>query len=270
MNRNPLHVINRIYLKIKVHKVRKAVLPVFLVYSIVYFIFSMLAPAKEIRSITRLYGSEMDEKWNLAGVNKMADSLLERSAVLNSRLVLSEKDSIGMFINLHDSLLCLEFQGVTIHWSAISSIGLSRFFSRLDNATLYQYLSNPFMIEGYRSTIIKVPVVIKHAPKDTSEANKTGSVPQLPPENYARFSFNLDNSLIIIIEQEERPSGKQKLTSISYKCRDKLRLFAETSSSILRLSVPVYHPYIRLKIPREEARTIFRALPEHAFIGLEL
>jgi len=183
---------------------------------------------------------------------------------------MSENDSTGIFVSLTDSLLTLELQGVTIHQSKISSCGLSNFFPRLDNPTLVRYLSTPFHLEKYQSTIVKVPVVIKHAPKDTSEANKISSLPQLPPDEYVRFSLCFDKSLSIIIEQEEKPSGKQKLTRISSRYRDKLRLFAETSSSVFRFRIPGYHANIRLKIPGDDAKTIFRALPENTLLVLEL
>jgi hypothetical protein len=270
MNNTLHHFILRIHLKLKAINIYKAASVLFIFYCMLYLIFSILAPLKEIRNITSTYGIEQNEKWNLAGANKMADSILERSAMLDARLLLSENDSIGMFVSLTDSLLNLEVQGVTIHQSKISSIAMSRFFSVMDNATLFNYLSTPFMIADYRSTIAKVPVVIRHAPKDTAEANQTSYAPPLPPDEYVRFTLQLDKSLKIIIEQEEKSVGRRKIASISDKCLDKLRMFAITSSDMFRLRIPVYHPYIRLKIPGDEARTIFRALPEHTSLALEL
>ncbi|HJX70897.1 MAG TPA: hypothetical protein VJ346_03065, partial [Bacteroidales bacterium] len=241
----------------------------FFVFCILYLIFSILAPVKAYRHITSAYIPDHDEKWFLSGTSEIADSLLERSAMLDSRLLLSENDSIGIFISLSDSLLNLVLQGVTIHQSKISRIGTGKLLSKPDKASLFKYLSTPFMIESYRSTIVKVPVVVKHAPKDTSEANKTRYAPQLPPDEYVKYTLFSDKSLKIIIQQEEK-SCKQKLTAFSFSCRDKLRTFAGTSSSIFRLRIPDYHRSIKIKIPSNDARTIFRALPENASFVMEL
>jgi hypothetical protein len=126
------------------------------------------------------------------------------------------------------------------------------------------------MIKSYRSSIVKIPVVIKHAPKDTSEADNTKYVPQLPPDEYVKYSLYTDKSLKIIIQQEEKTTGKQKLTALAYKCGEKTSVFAGIASSLFKFRIPDYYIYIHLKIPGNDARTIFRALPENTSLVLEL
>ena len=270
MDKGMHHFFSRVHSGFKAFKIYKIAAALFFVFCILYLIFSILAPVKAYRHITSAYIPDQNEKWILSGTSEIADSLLERSAMLDSRLLLSENDSIGIFVSLSDSLLNLVLQGVTIHQSKISHIGTGKLLSKPDKASLFKYLSTSFMIESYRSTIVKVPVVVKHAPKDTSEANKARYAPQLPPDEYVKYTLFSDKSLKIVIQQEEKSSCKQKLTAFSYSCRNKLRTFAGTSSAIFRLRIPDYHTSIKIKIPSNDARTIFRALPENASLVMEL
>jgi hypothetical protein len=264
------HFINRIHSEFKALRIYQMAIALFLAFCILYLVFSLSAPVKTFRIITSDGISEYDKKWNLGGMNKMADSLLERSVILDSRLSLSQNDSIAIFVSLPDSLLNLVLQGVTIHQSKISHIGSDRLLSKPGKASLYKYLSAPLMIKSYRSSIVKIPVVIKHAPKDTSEANSSKYVPQLPPDEYVKYSLYTDKLLKIIIQQEEKVSGKQRLTALAFKCSEKANIFAGTAFSIFKFRIPDYYIYIHLKIPGNDARTIFRALPENASLVLEL
>jgi hypothetical protein len=35
-----------------------------------------------------------------------------------------------------------------------------------------------------------------------------------------------------------------------------------------RFRVPEYHPYIKIKLPRDDAKIIYRAIPKYARIGI--
>lgn len=266
-NINPLQKIHKKLLRFKIYH---AATGLFLLYLMAYLVFAILAPLKTLDALKNNYQPVPAESWGFSVINSKTDSIVKYAAMLNSKLLLSENDSICFSINLADSLLNLELKGVTIHRTKISWCKTGRLFSKIGRPQLYKYLSTPFVVENYRSTIVKVPVVIKHAPKDTAEANKIKAVPQLPPNEYVRYAFKFDKPLRIIVEQEEKAAGKYKLRALKAKTGERLKFFGEISSGIFSFKIPEYQPLIRIKIPRDEAKTIFRALPENAAMSLQL
>ncbi len=262
--------LQRIHQRLKKLWIYRLITGLFILFLLVYLVFAILAPLKTIKILQTEFKSDPKENWELAGINSTMDSILRSTAMINSKLLLTDKDSICFSINLKDSTINLELQGVTIHRTKISRFSTSRIFSKTGNACLYKYISTPFTAQQYKSTIVKIPIVIKQAPKDTIEANKINDIPQLPPEEYVRYTFWFDKPLILIVEQEEKPSGTDKFKSFTTKTGDKFKFFNNIASGIFSFEVPEYYPWIKIKIPQDEAKTIFRALPENAAMALEL
>ncbi|MFO7656215.1 MAG: hypothetical protein R6W78_04045 [Bacteroidales bacterium] len=259
--------IHKNLLKFRVYHIACSLFAVFL---IIYLVFSLMAPYKALKSFEEMFQATEKEHWDLANINAGTDSIIKSGAAISSKVMLAGFDSISFAVNLPDSTISLVFQGVTIHTSKITRYKVSRFFSKAAKQHLYKYLSTPFIAEHYNSSIVKVPIVVKHAPKDTAEANRQKMVPEPPREKYVRVSFGFDKPLQLVIEQEENTAVKEKFKSFALRTGDKIRYFANSASGVFTFSIPGYTPWIKISLPGDEAKTIFRALPEAAALTLEL
>ena len=260
----------RMHQKLKSLKIYYLITGLFFLFLLFYLVFAILAPLKTLEKINSEFNPEPKEDWALANFNPKTDSILKATAIVNSKLLLTEFDSICFSLNLNDSTINLVMQGVTIHSSKISDFKMSKIFSKTDKGNFLKYLSTPFIVQYYKSSIVKVPIVVKDAPKDTVEANKINSIPQLPPEKYVRVVFWFDKYLKIIIEQKEKPAGKEKIKAIINKTVDKLQYFKNITKGTFTFKIPEYQPWIKIQIPGDEAKTIFRALPENAALAMDI
>src|ERR1035437_6115356 len=142
-----------------------------LTFVIYYSIMAMLSPVRKLDEIKNEFVGKASEK-NESEQQILKDStylkLLKEKAFLQSRLVMAETDSIYLSINLADSSINIEISGVVVHKARINSINISKILSGSDYSIL-SMLSTPFTISRSIATIKKEPVMLKMAPKDTSE-----------------------------------------------------------------------------------------------------
>ncbi|MBN2610713.1 MAG: hypothetical protein JXB00_04075 [Bacteroidales bacterium] len=260
----------KIHMKFIKFRIYRIVMALFTVFFLLYMVFSLMAPYKSLKSFEEMFKPDEKEHFDLALVDTRTDSIIKSGAAIKSKLLLAAFDSISLCISLPDSTISLQMQGVTIHTARISRYKTSRLFGKAGRPQLYKYLSTPFISDNYRSSIVKVPIVVKHAPKDTTEANNQKSVPELPREKYVRVSYRFDKPLFLLIEQEEKPAGMQRFKSFALRTGDRIRYFAKTASDIFTFKTPGYTPWIKISIQGDEAKTIFRALPEKAALALEI
>jgi hypothetical protein len=256
--------------KIKTRRIIRLVSMVFFSLLLLYYLFlSVAAPVKTFREIQKTFTLKDTTMITLINSNSKADSIARLSVVTGSRVIAAGIDSINFMLSLADSTLRLELGGVEIHNVKIQKVRYSKMLNKLSPENRYVYLSSPFYVKHYESTIAKVPIVIKHAPKDTAEANKINTVPVLPDDEFVHFLFAFDKHLILTVSQTEPATGHR--TSVFLKTIKKnLKYFKEIWNSGKRFKIPGYIPHIEIYIPASDAKTIFRALPENAAMVLEL
>jgi hypothetical protein len=78
----------------------------------------------------------------------------------------------------------------------------------------------------------------------------------------------MNHGIRIYVYQEEHTKFKDKMDQFIFDFKDRLR---DTWSSVKRvavLKVPVYHPYIKLRLPRTDAKIIYRAIPKNGQIAV--
>jgi hypothetical protein len=229
--------------------------------------FSVLSPLQKIKSINKNYcTSENNENLDTIDNNDLLELKLEE-AFLKSRLQLAENDSINLSLSIKDSVLGIEIKGTIVYSIPIKIIKKSQIFEHIDKDALVNYFSTPFCIMQQKATFLKEPLIIKKAPKDTSEASKNNVQADTTLPKIVACNFYTDKDLIINIRQCE---NNDKISLYKYQFDYNLQLTSLQIKKIIRFKVPDYIPWIQLEINKKDAVALFRALPEHAFISIRI
>lgn len=244
---------------------------IILLFLVYYTIMSMIAPVKKRDALETEFGFILDTKAEKQG-NFISDStylsLLKQKSYLESRVAMAETDSIYLTISLPDSTVCLEISGVSVHTARIKHVVLSRILKKGNEYVISSFLSRPFTIEKDYSSIPREPLMIKMAPKDTSEYQ-----PDIIPDtaNYepVNFIMEMDNGLRLFIYQDEKNLNPgDNFHRFAFDFRYRLSSFVETLRSVIVFKVPEYHPFIRIRLSRSDARIIYRAMPRNGQVTL--
>ncbi len=233
----------------------------FLIY---YSIMTLLAPAKKYQAIKSEYGYKQDEK-NPVDERIFADStylaLLKEKSFLQSRVAMAETDSIYLTVNMPDSTVNLEISGVVVHKADIKKMNISKIFKGENNYIILSMLSSPLTISKNFASIKKEPLMIKMAPKDTSEY-EPDIIPDTADYEPVNFIMETDNGTRLCIYQEEKLRLGDGIRLLIFDMRYRLRNAVNTFLKVITFRVPDYQPFIKLSIPRTDAKIIYRALPE--------
>jgi len=194
--------------------------------------------------------------------------LVKQRAYKEALLKASSNDSIQLAINLLDSTVCLYIKGVRIHTAQVKSFNIDHLFHSMTNLQLANVFSGPLNVTSEYATIVKEPIVVREAPKDTLEAASNTWKPDTLIQSPAFLILTSEYDLAIIFEQEANPSFYDNWAQIKFY--NKL-WFNDISSSLLRFASfkrQNYRPTIKIKVPVDDLRTIYRALPQHANVIL--
>lgn len=240
------------------------------VFMIYYAVMSFLSASGKISEINREYilkepeNSKIDKR---IFSDSAYISLNREKAFYQARVLMAESDSISLSLNLIDSTATLEINGVSVHNAKISEISVSRVFTKADEYSVTTMLSAPLTIRNDFSTIMKEPVMIKLAPKDTSEY-KPDILPDTTNSETINYMFETENGIRIYIHQdiEENEGGQMKLFLFDFY--DRLRNTLDNLKAVISFKVPAYHPAIRLQMKKADAKIIYRALPKYGQIAI--
>ncbi len=100
---------------------------------------------------------------------------------------LSEKDSIQLIVNLRDSIIGLSIKGVIIHKTQINNYKVDPLLNKLPVLEYVKLFSEPLQVKSQYATIVKEPIVVRNAPKDTAEATLNAYEPDTLIQNPAFF-----------------------------------------------------------------------------------
>jgi hypothetical protein len=167
--------------------------------------------------------------------------------------------TIGLAVNLKDSVLNIEIGGINLRQTDISKYKVSKTFKSFDNKAFLGLFSKPFTTKYNRDTFDKEPIVVKKAPKDTIEAARQASVPDSVRTGPAYVTMNLDYNIQLCLYQE-----KGSLWALIYRffftSGRRFRQAGETFWGALTFKIPEYKPVIKVYIPKDDLVTIYRAL----------
>jgi hypothetical protein len=240
-------------------------------FMIYYTVMSVLAPGRKLENMKKEFVSEQAEK---KSGEKMIynDStylrLVKERAYLQSRVVLAQTDSIYLTINLADSSMNLEISGVVVHRAKIDSYKCSRMLMGNENI-VSAMLSAPLTIASDLATIKKEPVLIKMAPKDTSEY-KPDIMPDTSITEPVNYILEMTNGTRIYVYQAENARRADRMAQFKFDLDDRMHQTWQALKRVAVFKVPDYYPFIKIKLPRSEAKIIYRAIPKYGQIAVYL
>lgn len=246
-----------------------ALLAAFILY---YSIMSLLSPGVKISAVNEEFGFKKPEKGASATDPRfLSDSAFIRlnrvKAFYQARIIMAGTDSLSLSLNLPDSLAILEINGVAVHTAKIVREKVSKLFSRADEYAVSSILSSPLTISKNYSTIKKEPLMIKMAPKDTSEY-KPDILPDTTNSGPVNYMLEAQNGFRIYVYQQEEDKSEGGFSRLLFDLKERFRDVWNTLKSIAVLKVPEYHPYVRIRMAKADAKMIYRALPRHGQIAI--
>jgi hypothetical protein len=237
-----------------------------------YSVMSMMSPGRKLAAMKNEFGTKQAEN-SVVDERIFSDSayltLLKEKAYLQSRVAMAETDSIYLTINLADSTANLEISGVVVHKAKMSYLKNSRILLKGNQNIVLSMLASPFTIAKAYSTIQKDPVSVKVAPKDTSEY-KPDIMPDTSITVPVNYILEMTNGTRIYVYQDEGDKFSDRLNLLKFDIKDRLNSAWSDLKSVARLKVPEYHPFIKMKLPRADAKIIYRALPKNGQIAVSL
>jgi calcineurin-like phosphoesterase family protein len=253
-------------------KVRIAVYSIAAFFILIVFYYSVMAvisPSVKIKAINKEFGYVAPEKGAIDERLFSDSSFVElnrNKAYIQARIAMAETDSICLALNLSDSTATLEINGVAVHKAKLSYINLSKVLFKANEYAVSNMLSSPFIVSEDFSTIRKEPIMIKIAPKDTSEY-KPDILPDTARIEAVNYMLEMENGIRVYVYQQNDEEGGG-LRKYFFDVNDRFKNIAAIFRNILVFKVPDYHPAIKIKMERADARIIYRALPRHGQVAL--
>jgi hypothetical protein len=190
-------------------------------------------------------------------------------AYLKAQLEVSKSDSISLTIDLPDSTADLMIKGVIVHSAKIESFKLGRFLNAVDDVALLRMLSYPIQVVQHTSTIPKVPLMVKIAPKDTSEYTPD-IIPDTTDIDAVNYIFETNAGIQFYLYESNPKESADGMKQFKFDFRDRVQSGYMLFKSAFTFKKPKYQPEIRIKLKKRDAKIIYRALPENASIVLRL
>lgn len=234
-----------------------------LILAITLIVLSALAPIRAVRLVNENYpDSGIIQKYSSGQIG-----LMKKEAFIRARLKMAEADSACLSINLLDSIIIVEIQGVKLLETKIQKSWSSKIFSRYNKQAFYECFATPFVIDSDYCTIPKEFFNIKYAPEDTIAAQAPKTMPDTTIKDPVYFTLYLDRGLMVDIRQADTLRPDIYKVYSNYIRDQKIR---KMWSSLYKFEVPAYDPVIRIEIPHKDARSIYKALPKHAQVAVIL
>ncbi len=236
-----------------------------------FILFGLIPVHKEVSSISKKIAAKSEVTNTQADKQKkilldQIRSIEHHEAYLKSTLKLSRTDSISLLFDLSDSLVFLSLKGVYLFQSKISKIEISNGLKKLPYFLRDSLYSGPLKVEQDISSIEKFPIVVKKAPKDTTEASQAGTAPTLPIQNDVFVLLSFGNNMVIEIAQQEKELAGTAKAYRQYKRQYSKFYRSKNFHSLFNSQNSGYTYRFRIEIPREDARSIYRALPIKPYV----
>jgi hypothetical protein len=247
--------------RIKIYLVLAIVLLAFIGFNAYMAREAIIAKTANLNSIV-----EFNEKDPLNAINPFKNTkeyeLVKQKALLEAQLELSNSDSIALIIDLVDSLAFLQIKGVTIYQAKITKYFYSSALKSMSMPAYYKLFSNPLTVYEQKSTVVKEPIVVKIAPKDTIEAAKAEVIPDSVVNQSAVLEFKINQDILVVISNHEEDEG-------SY-LKHKFFWSYQFLEQLMKNKKVAYQPTIKIIIPNTDIVVIYRALPWKSRIAIRL
>jgi hypothetical protein len=183
-------------------------------------------------------------------------------AYWQSRLELSKKESIGLAVDLVDSTANVEIRGVPVRKCKIRRYEIGNGIKHLQNQSRFlTKMSKPLMIQSETATLLKEPIRIEQAPKDSIEAIKAAARPFKPEIVDVYFTLSFGDDLVLVVKQLEKPSSKQASREIArLRMKRNLGQAGQALRALAHMNLPRHEHRIEITLTREDAKALYRAL----------
>jgi hypothetical protein len=188
--------------------------------------------------------------------------LKKTETLLRSRYNLSSEDSIYLVLDLIKKVATLEMRGIPLHDSKIADVWMSNSIRMFHTERLLHWLSQPFVLKNAASTIVRVPFLVKVAPKDTIEASKMDATPAPRRTEDVYIVMNFERNLQLVIQQSEPSEGEDKLRVDSLRRSFTKKETEKSIKALTSLKREATMPKIVITLPKSEAIILYRALPQ--------
>ncbi len=237
------------------------------VVALQYTVFSVAAVRKRMKTIN----SQIDVK--LLANRDIRDTvylrLYKEKDWLETRLQIARTDSISLSVDLLDSTLQIELKGVVLKESKILDFNADRFLYRLTPAAYHHLLGKQAKADTVISSIVKEPLIIKKAPKDTADVEDGTALIDTSKVEAVHWVLKLDSQIVLKIEGVDPNSSDWWAGQKFWLSQDLKQTVNDLSRTVL-FKTPEYLPEVRLVIPEADARAFYRALPIKPLVCIRL
>jgi hypothetical protein len=192
-------------------------------------------------------------------------------AYWTARIELAKQPKFALAVDLVDSVAVLDVRGVAVRNCKILEIEPSRalpfMFQRRE---FRERMAKPIQIKSETATILKEPIRVTFAPKDSIEAEKAAATPVEPDTGDVFFDLHFDGGLVLAVTQSEIPASKGFRRDFADRMRAGFGRMKVAARSIFRKELPQHELRIEITMSREDAKAIYRALGPHAKVALRL
>ena len=190
--------------------------------------------------------------------------------ILRSRYNLSSEDSIYLVLDLINKIARLEMKGIPLHDTNINEVWISNSIKMYHTDALLHWISQPFVLKNAVSTIERIQFLVKNAPKDTIEANKADAIPVPRRTEDVYIVLNFERNLQLVIQQSEISEGADKQRIDSLKSEKFKREAEKSIKALATFKRDAFMPQIVISLPKSDAITIYRALPQKLKMVLKI
>lgn len=231
---------------------------------IIWMTWRGLAPKNSLSRLENLVDSTRVVPDSLANLPELKDLIRERE--YKRALTTLKKDSIHLIVNLEDTMVGLFINGVMIHEMRVEEFSIDPVLLSLSNKTYLHLFSKPIRIQKDTATIVKEPIVVRQAPKDTIEAALNAYKPDTLIQNPAFWLVELPGSIDLIFAQaHDRTDEEARVRRLFFESINS-RHQGMHFSRFLKFKRAFAPVVILIPMPVEDLRAIYRALPEKGHV----
>ena len=248
----------------------KTILVILLAITIMYILVVSSAPLRRLSTLKKqVYNDSIFYARNNSILkNSNLFELAKTKSRKEAELILAQKDTFGLVVDIKDSTIWLMLKGVQIHGAKIKGFEQDRFFKALNPLVFTCLFSKPLRTKQEFSSIVKEPIIIKKAPKDTIEAINNAFMPDTLIQNPAYFRLDLENRFRLILVQKDFLTLDEKKVEKQFKQDILKRKIADNARCFMPWKKAVYTPTLVLYLNANEIRSIYRSIPENALVIL--
>ncbi|MBN1117169.1 MAG: hypothetical protein JXA77_08195 [Bacteroidales bacterium] len=237
-----------------------------------WFVSIAIAPYNKIKELQKLVNTDsvFIERFDSVYYYPEMSRLVGEKAYKEALLKLAENDSIQLVINLTDSTVDLSMKGVMIHQTKLKEFSKDKFFEKITLIQENKLFSQPLFVNSSYATIVKEPVVVRHAPKDTLEAALDAWQPDTLIQNPAFVALSVEYNIRIIFEQDVNKSYYDKWKKFEFYNHLSFSKAIASLENFFCFKRQEYQPTITIKMPVDDLRAIYRALPYNPFIVIKM